>query len=343
MAGESAPPRPDILLPYAEEEDLSSGPRREHIRHAIVCVRPESNRLPYEAEIISVLKARARVTYIANLNGRLFTEGSILRSRYASQFRFARDPRAFLEQYPELVLAFEEHFGVSVSEAPIRSSLGDLSAIGLSPEGLFATIVPDSDFLAVKGQTFKRIHGVYIVNYDLPAIVRRYTPEANVFVALAEAEADSDDFYDGLNQALHDTIASHSETPLVFGAELSSLSWHEQVRRTYHLSTNRLQAMLDMADFVYPDASGRLDVAGTPLGAALVKAGAIGAEALRQAKETQLCRLAWPGHDLANLAFLPQAGRGLGFEELCGLMGSIKSVPAREGALDPSLSPGGPD
>jgi hypothetical protein len=318
------PPRPDILVPYAAEEDLSSGTRRDRIRHAIVCVRPESNRLPYEAEIVSVLKARARVTYIANLNGRLFTEGGILRSRYASQFRFARDPRAFLEQYPELALAFEEHFGVPVSEAPIRSSLGDLSEIGLSPEGLFTTIVSDADFLAVKGQTFKRIHGVYIVNYDLPAIVRRYTPEANVFVALAEAEADSDDFYDGLNEALHDTIASHSETPLVFGAELSSLSWHERVRRTYHLSMNRLQAMLDMADFVYPDASGRLDVAGTPLGAALVTAGAIGAEALRQAKESHLCRLAAPGPDLANLAFLPYDGHGMDFEALCALVDRIQ-------------------
>jgi hypothetical protein len=330
-AGQGMPPRPDILRPYAAEEDLSSEPRRDRLRHAIVCVRPESNRLPYEAEIVSVLKARARVTYIANLNGRLFTEGGILRSRYASQFRFARDPRAFLEQYPELALAFEEHFGVPVSEAPIRSSLGDLSEIGLSPEGLFATIVSDSDFLAVKGQTFKRIHGVYIVNYDLPAIVRRYTPEANVFVALAEAEADSDDFYDGLNEALHDTIASHSETPLVFGAELSGLSWHEQVRRTYHLSMNRLQAMLDMADFVYPDASGRLGVSGTPLGSALVKAGAIDPETLVQAKETQLCRLAAPGHDLANLAFLPQAGQGMGFEELCKLMGSIKQVASVAG------------
>lgn len=325
-AGQGAPPRPDILIPYAAEEDLSSEPRRDRLRHAIVCVRPESNRLPYEAEIVSVLKSRARVTYIANLNGRLFTEGGILRSRYASQFRFARDPRAFLERYPELALAFEEHFGVSVSEAPIRSSLGDLSEIGLSPEGLFATIVPDSDFLAVKGQTFKRIHGVYIVNYDLPAIARRYTPEANVFVALAEAEADSDDFYDGLNEALHDTIASHAETPLVFGAELSGLSWHERVRRTYHLSMNRLQAMLDMADFVYPDASGRLDVAATPLGSALVKAGAIDAATLRQAKETQLCRLAAPGHDFANLAFLPQAGHGMGFEELCRLMEGIKQA-----------------
>ena len=329
------PPRPDILVPYAAEEDLSSGTRRDRIRHAIVCVRPESNRLPYEAEIVSVLKARARVTYIANLNGRLFTEGGILRSRYASQFRFARDPRAFLGQYPELALAFEEHFGVSVSEAPIRSSLGDLSEIGLSPEGLFTTIVSDADFLAVKGQTFKRIHGVYIVNYDLPAIVRRYTPEANVFVALAEAEADSDDFYDGLNEALHDTIASHSETPLVFGAELSGLSWHERVRRTYHLSMNRLQAMLDMADFVYPDASGRLDVAGTPLGAALVKAGAIGAEALRQAKESHLCRLAAPGPDLANLAFLPYDGHGMGFEELCRLVAGIRPTTPGPAASQP--------
>ena len=138
--------RPDILLPYCPEPGLPDLARTNNILHALVCVRPESNRLPYEAEILSVLRARAKVCYIANLNGRLFMEGGILRSRYASQFRFAEDPRGFLARYPELAAAFEAHFGIPAAGATIRSSLQDLSDLGLTTEKLFTSIVPEADF-----------------------------------------------------------------------------------------------------------------------------------------------------------------------------------------------------
>ena len=137
------------------------------------------------------------------------------------------------------------------------------------------------------------------------------------------AEAGGGDFYEDLNVAIHEMIASHVETPLLYGAALGRLNWHEQVRRTYHISTSRLQAMLDMADFVYPDPSGRLDPAATPLGAALVEDGAIGSEGLRLAKAAQLCRRGPPGPDIAGLAFLPQAGQGLDYAGIAALMKSV--------------------
>jgi hypothetical protein len=305
--GQVSEVRADILFRWDAAGEVDPGSDL----YAIAYVRPESNRVVYESEIAKAIKQRMEILYIANLNGRLFTEGGILRSHYASQFRFAEDPRTELEAYPEVAAAFEAHFGLPAGHADIRGSLQGLEDLGLSPERLFTSIVPDSDFLAAFGQTFKRIGGVFIVNYDLPALIARYRPDANVFVLCARRTTAGDSFYAELNRSIYEAIISRPDTPLLFGAELEGLGWEAMVRRTYHVSTGRLMAMLDMSEFVFVEPTRRLDVAATPLGRALVEGQGLPAELLRAAKRRQLCRVAPPGKDPAALVYLPHAGAGL--------------------------------
>jgi hypothetical protein len=316
---------PDLLVPYSVPGGAAMPEDSYKAAYALVAVRPETNRVFYEGEILSAIRNRADVVYLANLNGRLFLDRGILRDHYASQYRMASDPRAAIKAYPELASAFERHFGLPWEKAPVAGSFEAVERLGMAPEELFSTIVPDVDFLACCGQTFKRVQGSYIVNYDLPAIESRYTREANVFVVLARAEGVPENFYVGLNHAIYEEVLSRPETPIVFGDKLGGLAWSEKIRRTYHISTNRLQAMLDMADFVFTSHEDRLDVADTPLGRALVDAGALGAEDLRRVKAAHLCRVAGPseGFGLGALAFLPQAGIGLDFTALSALMRRI--------------------
>jgi hypothetical protein len=318
-------PKPDILVPYRDldsRQDLGLPSGRVY---ALAYVRPETNRSSYEGEIVRALRGRAELVYMANLNGRLFSEGGILASHYASQFRFARDPRAFLGEYPELAGAFERHFGIPADEADIMGSVSAVEWGFSSAEELFSTIVDDADFLASYGQTFKLIRGKYIVNYDLPAISSRYTPEADCFVVLVRAEGGADGLYAELNKAIYKEISSSPDTPLVDGQALEGLAWSERVRRTYHLSANRIMAMIDMADFVYLSGDGRLDVADTPLGRSLVAEGLISASQLRAALATQLCRIGPAGSPPETLVYLPQPGRALGAEGVRGLFRRIAS------------------
>jgi hypothetical protein len=312
---------PNILVRYRPAEDDEDPAAAGGTAYALIYVRPETNRLFYESEILSAVRRRAEVVYMANLNGRLFLERGILASHYASQFRFARDPRAFLACYPELAACFLRHFGVGCGEAEILSSFEAVERGLFTAEELFADIVQGEDFLACYGQTFKRLGGKYIVNYDLPAIASRYTPEANVFAVLVRARRAPGDFYVDLNRAIYEEMISRPETPILFGDKLRGLSWSERVRRTYHLSKNPLMAMFDMADFVFLDDERRLGVEDTPLGARLLASGAIDRAGLVAAKDSQLCRLSpGPGYE-EGLVYLPLPGpalESLGARELLG-------------------------
>ena len=78
-------------------------------------------------------------------------------------------------------------------------------------------------------------------------------------------------FFDAVNEAIFKEITSRAETPIIDGEKLDSLVWWERIRRTYHLSSNHLMAMLDMADFVYTGENEHLAVTDTPLGLSLIK------------------------------------------------------------------------
>jgi hypothetical protein len=315
--------RPDILMPYKQAEGLSDSARRDEIAHALVYVRPETNRISYEAEIVSAIRKRkAEVVYTANLNGSLFSDCGILRSHYASQFRFASDPGGSLAEFPEIAAAFEAHFGISAARARLVGSLEGLDGLGLSPEELFADIVPARDFLACRGQTFKRVGDAFVVNYDLPAILGRYTPEANVFVVLARIEGPQTEFYMGLNRAIHDEILSRPDTPFISGDKFAGLAWNEQVRRTYHISANRVMALLDMSDFIFLDGERRMSPAETPLGRAIVDSGELSAGLLEALKERHLCRLAPRGNSLDALAYLPCLDIGMNFGNIVATLKS---------------------
>ncbi len=311
--------RPNILVRYRICEDDAGLDERSGSAYALIYVRPETNRLFYEGEILSAVRHRAEVVYMANLNGSVFLDHGILAAHYASQYRFAADPQSCLEEYPEVAEAFEHHFGVRAADATVTGSLRAVEGGDFTAEGLFSSIVPGTDFLSCFGQTFKRLKGRFIVNYDLPAIERRYTPEANVFVVLVRSREAPEDFHVDLNRAIYEEMISRPETPIMIDEKLVGLSWSERVRRTYHVSTNRLMAMLDMSDLVFLDEASLLDVAQTPLGAAIVGAG-VKADSLRAIKERHLCRIAPKGRSPEALLYLPQPGQSLGKGAVARLM-----------------------
>jgi hypothetical protein len=307
------PAAPDILVAYPPEESFSSRPAPAS--YAVVYVRPETNTVLYERAIASAIRSRGEaVIYAANLNGSLLQSDGILREHYVTQLAFAGDPRAQLAGYPEIGRRLARHFGAPAGELPLIGSFEAPARLGLSEEELFETFVPPSDFLACWGQQFKRIGGSMVANPGLPAVLKRYTAEANVFVVAVRSEDPSPEFFAGLNRAIYREITSRAETPLVDGQRLDRVPWPERVRRTYHLSRTHLMAMFDLADFVYLDAGRRLQVADTPLGRSLLAEGVLSAENLQALKGEPLARLraaagggpAGPG----SLHYLPLAGEG---------------------------------
>jgi hypothetical protein len=311
-------PRPDIIVRYPSEENgFASG--GEEISYAVAYVRPETNNVLYERAIASALRACADTLYMANLNGALLLQDRILEEHYASQFRFARDPRGIMSGYPQIVSRFEDRFRVSFADAPLIGSFDAVQRLGVDEEQLFETIVPEAHFLDCWGQEFKRIADAIVVNPNLPAIVKRYTPRANVLVIAVRSRGTCEDFFSTVNRSIYSAIVSHHDTPVLDGERLESLPWSEKIRRTYHLSTNHLMAMIDMADFIYLGDGKRLAVEDTPLGRMLLAAGVLSRQRLASLKVSQLAYLGAAESD-GGLVYLPSAGAGKSRAEICGML-----------------------
>lgn len=181
---EQKDPHPNIIVPYTQADEL---PADGGGAYAVAYVRPETNSVLYERAIVSALRACSTTVYMANLNGSLFLKDCILEEHYSSQFRFARNPRETMRLYPPIARRFEERFGMPFTEAPLAGSLQLAGKPGFDVDTLFHTIVPEGDFLDCWGQEFKRIGDLIVVNPNLPAVMARYTPEANVMVIVVRS------------------------------------------------------------------------------------------------------------------------------------------------------------
>ncbi len=307
---------PSIIVGYPPDENGMEG---EKAAYAVVYVRPETNGVLYERAIVAGIRGLGRAVFIANLGGGLFIRDRILECHYAPQFRFARDPRAEMELHPSLPAALELHFGARPIAGSLIGSFEAVERLGLNEEELFETIVPDRDFLERWGQEFKRIGGHIVANPSLPAVVKRYVPEANVFAVVVKSPGPAGpEFFTALNQSIYDRIVSGSGTPVVDGDKLGFLAWSEKIRRTYHISTNHLMAMFDMMDFVYTDGERRLEAGETPLGRMLLAAGVLTREKL---EEIGRVRLLTPAGDArAEPVHLPTAGAGKGIRDVEALL-----------------------
>ena len=295
--------KPDILVAYPPEEGFGPGVGS----YAVVYVRPETNTVLYERAIVAGIRARGdAIIYTANLNGRLFESDGILKRHYVTQLAFAADPLGQLKLYPEIGERLARHFGQPADRLPL---VGAFQAATRTPaEELFETFVPPEDFLACWGQQFKRIGGEVVANPGLPAVLRRYTPQANVFVVVVRSPDGSPGFFAALNRAIYLEITSRAETPLVDGERLGGAPWSERVRRTYHLSRTHLMAMFDMADLVYLGEGRRLPLADTPLGRSLRADGILSDELFHDLPSEPLRRMQGGSH--RTLHYLPLAGEG---------------------------------
>lgn len=290
----------------------------EHTAYTVIYVRPESNNVSYEAEILSGIRKMAEVIYLANLNGGFIQDRGILLNHYVAQFKFAAAPREGMVAFPEIRERFERHFGLRAAEARIIGSLEAVVEKGFGVEALFELVVPDEDFLNCYGQTFKRVGEYFIVNYDLPAVVERYTRKSNVFCVLVRLRDASPTFYHDLNQSIYEAIVSSPNTPVIFGVKMESLLWSERIRRTYHISTNNLMAMFDMADFIFRQDGTNLPVTETPLGLKLLSSGYVDEALLEKIRTTRLCYS--QSADARTLEYLPHSGLRRDFPETGALL-----------------------
>ena len=269
---------PDILIDYSLDPN-------NLIPLAVIYVRPESNSIPYEKAIIKGIQNYADVIYMANLNGRLFIKDALILEHHASEYRFAIYGKGEMAKYPEMIEKFEKHFYVKFDEVEIIGAYEALLKLNINQEELFNTFVDNDHFMRLYGQTIKRINNLYVINYDIPALIEKYTPKSNVFVIVIKFKNDSYTFKK-LNFSVSNEISCDVKAPIIFSenAKFNELDWIEKVKRTYHFSKNHLVAMFDMVDFVFKMDGSHFTYQETPFGNLLITYG-INIDFLKKIKE----------------------------------------------------------
>ncbi|MBN1501757.1 MAG: hypothetical protein JW982_16475 [Spirochaetes bacterium] len=252
----------DILMPYDIEKAVNSS-------IAVIAVRPETNKIDYESVIIQAVKEYGNPVYMANLNGVLLKHKAVVIGHYTCQFQFAAEAKYGMRGYPEMIEAFEKKFKHDFNSAKIIGSLEAVKnyqdEIGLSSEELFDLMVPYEDFLEMYGHTVKKYRDFFIVDYDIPAILRRYSDSTNILI-VAIAMNDAGMQLNTLNRAIYENFCANGVIKIIDSAKRVNMRWFDQVRRTYHISHNHIEAMFDLKDYVFTEDKNSIGFSDTPLG-----------------------------------------------------------------------------
>ncbi|MDR1932739.1 MAG: hypothetical protein LBQ57_07965 [Spirochaetales bacterium] len=173
---------PAVLIPYP---GISSNPEEQDI---FVCLRPESNGVLVESIMLKVIqhnpefKKRLVLVYLANLPGEFILRNRVTEDHYPVKIKFADlGSKIFTRAMKE---AFSKRFKVDFARARILGAFEALDALSMSCEELFNTWVPDEDIMIINGQTIKKIRGAYVVNCDIPALLRIKYKGANIAVMI---------------------------------------------------------------------------------------------------------------------------------------------------------------
>lgn len=233
---EGTPEGPQILVPYPGPD--TSG----MIQDIFLYLRPETNGTLVESALLKVVQGCSqyrtgiKLVYLANFPGEFILEHHIVERHYAHKFFFAvHGKRAFTSRMKH---EFERHFHVPFAEAEIVGSFEALHVLDLTPEELFSYWVPEAEMMRVDGQTIKRHDDLYIVNYDIPALMHKNVRGTDIAVMLFRCNTDYDYFVD-LVEEMREALVEHRV-----------LSSDRPASRAFHYSKGPMEQLLDATDYL---------------------------------------------------------------------------------------------
>jgi hypothetical protein len=233
---------PEVLVPYP-------GPQADgSVQDIFVYLRPETNGVLVESALLKVVQSCSqyrrgiRLVYLANFPGAYILDHHIVERHYSHKFYFAvHGKRAFTDKMKRV---FEAHYGVGFADAEIIGSFQALTQFDVSPDELFSRWVPSSDVLRVDGQIIKRMDGVFVVNYDIPALLHKNTRNTDIAVMMFRCQVDYGYF--------EDLVAEMREVLVQKGLLPARLP----TSRVFHHSRGPFDQVLDAVDYLCePDGS----------------------------------------------------------------------------------------
>lgn len=234
--------KPTIVVPYMELK------HNEEVKDLFVYLRPETNGVRVESILFSVIhedplfRDGIELVYLANLPGDFVTSNRVIEQHYSLKCEFARKGRECFT--PLMIKRFENWYKVKWSDVEVVSAFKALEILNISSKELFNLWVNDKDFFYVHGQSVKKVGNLYVINYDIPELLKKNSVSTDIAVMVLRS---------GLSNRSLTTLISRMEVALKVGGAVSP---DTPPRRCFHYTKSPLEEILDGYGYLY-DMNGR--------------------------------------------------------------------------------------
>ena len=234
--------KPKVLIPF------SCCGNNEDCQDIFVYLRPESNGMLVESTLLGVIerepvyKEHCRMTYLANFPGEFIRKKRIVENHYRLKLFFARKGKEAFT--PKMRSVFEEHFNVPFAEAVLLNPFEAMRYLNLEEEELFNLWVEEKDLFYIHGQCIKRKGNIFILNADIPAILKKNTASTDIAVMIFRVNENFLEFHDIL-QKMEEALR-----------EKSILMPKDPASRVFHYSKGPFEQISDALGYLY-DSQGK--------------------------------------------------------------------------------------
>jgi hypothetical protein len=173
------PRQPTVMIPYP-----GASPKPD-VQDIAVYLRPEANGVRVESVMLKVIRSNSdfrdhyRMIYLANIPGDFLRDGHIVEEHYSTKIHFSREGgRAFTKT---MIDVFEDHYGLPFDPTKVIGANEAMELLRMSEDELFHIWVAPEEHLIVHGQSVKPYNGYYVVNYDIPALLKKYDEHTDIF------------------------------------------------------------------------------------------------------------------------------------------------------------------
>lgn len=251
--------KPDILVPFTPAD------KNTICRDIFLYLRPETNGVEVESLIMGVLRKESvenhdvELAYLANLPGDFISSKGLIEHHYRIRLIFALKGKILFTKHMKKV--FKSYFRCSFDKADIVGPYDAMKRLNIDEETLFKMWVKPSNMLNINGQSIKRIKDLFVLNYDIPALLNKNNINTDIAVMIFRVLKKTDDVNFIIN-AVEDKLR-----------EKGIINVLSPASRVFHYSKGPFEELLDSSGFLYDQQLKNISVDQVSFGRFLVKNG----------------------------------------------------------------------
>jgi len=250
---------PSVLISYP-------GPCENYLCNDIfIYLRPETNGVEVESTLLRVVRNNGeyrdsiKLVYLANIPGDFIVKNKIVEEHYSCQIYFAEGGKeCFTENMKRI---FESYFHQSLKTAEVISPFQAMKQLSMDADELFNIRVPLKDMLLINGQSIKKYKNIFIINYDIPAILHKNNNKTDIAAMILRTNLEYSKIHrliDDMGEALIDANILRFDKPL---------------SRVFHYSKGPFNQIRDALGYLYQSADIHVPISKITFAAFLIDKG----------------------------------------------------------------------